>query len=82
MQPIEKIWLRGKDLNLRPLGYEFDLCFVLVHVVPYISMTYSVLLALGSSCFGLLFVGIASTFGSKTSTPLRRGNPLATLVVI
>ena len=22
MQLIEKTWLRGKDLNLRPLGYE------------------------------------------------------------
>ena len=22
MQPIEKTWLRGKDLNLRPLGHE------------------------------------------------------------
>ena len=32
-------WLRGKDLNLRPLGYEFDLCFVWFHVVPSISMT-------------------------------------------
>jgi hypothetical protein len=32
------IWLRGKDLNLRPLGYEFDLCFVWFHAVPCISM--------------------------------------------
>jgi hypothetical protein len=30
--------LRGKDLNLRPLGYEFDLCFSFVHAFPYISM--------------------------------------------
>jgi hypothetical protein len=34
-----KDWLRGKDLTLRPLGYEFDLCFVWFHVVPSISMT-------------------------------------------
>src|ERR1017187_1608298 len=31
-------------------------------------MTYSILLALGSSCFGLLFLGSGSTFGSNTST--------------
>jgi hypothetical protein len=23
LQPIEKAWLRGVDLNHRPLGYEF-----------------------------------------------------------
>ena len=32
-------WLRGEDLNLRPLGYEFDLGFIWFHAVPYISMT-------------------------------------------
>jgi hypothetical protein len=31
-------WLRGVDLNHRPLGYEFDLWFTLVHAGPYISM--------------------------------------------
>ena len=36
---VEGIWLRGKDLNLRPLGYEFDLRFVWFYVVPCISMT-------------------------------------------
>ena len=30
MQPIEKTWLRGVDLNHRPLGYEFNGSFVLV----------------------------------------------------
>jgi hypothetical protein len=35
----KEFWLRGKDLNLRPLGYEFDLCFVWFRVVPSISMT-------------------------------------------
>ena len=28
-----KGWLRGRDLNPRPLGYEFEDCFILVHVV-------------------------------------------------
>ena len=51
-------------MNLRPLGYEFDLCFVWFHVVPSISMTSLILMALGSSCFGLLFLGSGSTFGS------------------
>ena len=60
----KEFWLRGKDLNLRPLGYEFDLYFVWVHAVPYISVTYSTLLALGSSCFRMLFVGSGSKFGS------------------
>jgi len=27
MQPIEKAWLRGVDLNHRPLGYEFNISF-------------------------------------------------------
>jgi hypothetical protein len=35
----KEFWLRGKDLNLRPLGYEFDLCFAWFHVVPYTSKT-------------------------------------------
>jgi hypothetical protein len=39
LQVVEGIWLRGQDLNLRPLGYEFDLCFVWLHIVPSISMT-------------------------------------------
>ena len=30
MQPIEKTWLRGVDLNHRPLGYEFNISFGLV----------------------------------------------------
>ena len=62
----------GKDLNLRPLGYEFDLCFVWFHAVPCISMTYSIFLALVSSSFRMLFPGSGSTFGSKPSTNLRR----------
>ena len=32
-------WLRGKDLNLQPLGYEFDLGFTVFHADPYISVT-------------------------------------------
>jgi hypothetical protein len=66
------IWLRGQDLNLRPLGYEFDLRFAWIHAVPYISMPYSCLLALGSSCSGLLFLGSGNALGSKASTNLRR----------
>jgi hypothetical protein len=69
----EGAWLREKDLNLRPLGYEFDLCFVWFHAIPCISMTYSILLAPGSSCFRLQFPGSGSTFGSKPTTNLRRG---------
>jgi hypothetical protein len=38
LQVVEGIWLRGQDLNLRPLGYEFDLRFVWFHLVPSISM--------------------------------------------
>jgi hypothetical protein len=64
--------LRGKDLNLRPLGYEFDLCFAFVHAVPYISMTYFILVAPGSCCFGLLFLGSGSRFGSTCWRPVRR----------
>jgi len=30
VQPIEKTWLRGVDLNHRPLGYEFNVSFWLV----------------------------------------------------
>ena len=30
MQPIEKVWLRGVDLNHRPSGYEFNVSFGLV----------------------------------------------------
>jgi hypothetical protein len=35
----KEFWLRGKDLNLRPLGYEFDSCFAFFHAVPDISTT-------------------------------------------
>jgi hypothetical protein len=59
--------LRGKDLNLRPLGYEFDLGFIWFPAVPCISMTYFILLALGSSGFGQLFLGSGSAFGSTFS---------------
>jgi hypothetical protein len=64
----KEFWLRGKDLNLRPLGYEFDLDFTFVHAVPYISMTYLILVAPGSSCFRLAIPGSGSMFGSKPST--------------
>src|SRR5258708_38678737 len=35
----KEFWLRGKDLNLRPLCYEFHLCFFWIHVVSYVSVT-------------------------------------------
>ena len=73
--------MRGKDLNLRPLGYEFDLCFVWFHVVPCISTTYSILLAIGSSCFGLLFLGSGSTLGS-TSPPVSVGQSAPSLSML
>src|ERR1035438_478103 len=74
-------WLRGKDLNLRPLGYEFDLCFAWFHVVPSISMVYPILMALGSSCFGLLLLGSGSTFGT-TPPPLSGGEVLPLLSIL
>ena len=74
--------MRGKDLNLRPLGYEFDLCFAWLHAVPSTSTTYHILMALGSSCFGLLFLGSGSTFGS-TSPPFsaRQSAPFPVLIL-
>ena len=38
------------------------------HVVPCISMTYSIFLALVSSSFGMLFLGSGSTSGSTSPT--------------
>jgi hypothetical protein len=51
----------GADLKPRPLGYEFDGCYLLVAGVSCCSVTYLFLLLPGLSyCFVVLLVVIAS----------------------
>jgi hypothetical protein len=36
-KPFRILVAGGVDLNHRPLGYEFDSCFTVIHADPYIS---------------------------------------------
>ena len=61
-------WLRGRDLNPRPLGYEFEECFLLLLGLSSCSVTYLFLLLGLSCCFVLVFDLIASELLARDSS--------------
>ena len=65
-----KGWLRGRDLNPRPLGYEFGGWFSLVALLSCCSTTYLFLFAVRFWSFAVLFVAIASEMLAGSSANL------------
>ncbi len=57
-------WLRGVDLNHRPLGYEPNATFLLVCLLSCSSRTYLILFGLVVACLGVVFLATGSRFGS------------------
>jgi hypothetical protein len=63
LQVVEEFWLRGRDLNPRPLGYEFCWPFLLFLARVSLSSTYVLNLLDSPRCFLLFPVAISRNSG-------------------
>ena len=70
-----KDWLRGRDLNPRPLGYEFKRWFILVHVVSSCSGPYLRIVHPGSWWFMLFLVLNPSEMLAETTLSSASNQP-------
>jgi hypothetical protein len=62
---LESIWLRGRDLNPRPLGYETDPYMLVFAGLPCSSVTYLLFVAGVCHCLLVFVVPTVSKFVSK-----------------